>query len=111
MELSEKKIDEILVISVSGRLTADCADKFKRYMDDAMSRSTKVVLDLSGMDYIDSTGLGAVVFALQKLSDEGGALNLACLQSKPRIVLDITKAYKIFDIFDTVDEAVAAIRK
>jgi len=61
------------------------------------------------MEYVDSTGLGAMVFILQKLSDEGGRLALACLQPKPRIVFNITKAYKIFEIFDSVDAAIGAI--
>lgn len=110
MEITDSIIDGILVSAVAGRLTADCAEHFKRYISEAALKNTKIVLDLSKMEYIDSTGLGAIVFSLQKLTDEGGKLKLACLQSKPRIVFNITKAYKIFEIFDSVEAAVEAMK-
>ncbi|OQA87429.1 MAG: putative anti-sigma factor antagonist [Lentisphaerae bacterium ADurb.Bin242] len=109
MEITEKENGNILVVSIAGRLTADCADQFKRHMNSALAAHDKIVLNLGGMEYVDSTGLGAMVFILQKLSDEGGRLVLACLQPKPRIVFNITKAYKIFEIFDSVDAAIGAI--
>lgn len=109
MEITDKELDGVLVGMISGRLTADCADHFKRYIGEAAAKHSKIVLDLSGMEYIDSTGLGAMVYALQKLTDEGGKLKLACLQPKPRVVFNITKAYKIFEIFDSVEAAAGAL--
>ena len=107
MEMREEPLGSILRVVVSGRLTADCAENFKRFMDERLGHNKRIVLDLS--EYIDSTGLGAIVYALQRISDSSGALKLAALQSKPRVVFDITKAYKIFDIYDTVEAARAAI--
>jgi len=52
-----------------------------------------------------------MVFILQRNFDNGGDIKIAKLQGKARIVFDITKAYKIFDIFDSVEEAVAALQK
>ena len=109
MEISEREEGKTLVVSINGRLTADCADQFKRHLNDSLSHSDKIVLDLAGMYYVDSTGLGAMVYVLQKLTDEGGRLMLAALQPKPRVVFNITKAYKIFDIHDSVGSAVGAM--
>ncbi len=109
MEMREEPLGSILRVVVSGRLTADCAENFKRFMDERLGHNNRIVLDLSEMEYIDSTGLCAIVYALQRISDSSGALKLAALQSKPRVVFDITKAYKIFDIYDTVEAARAAI--
>ena len=106
MELKKKTENDILIISILGRLTADTADELKHYMEEELGSYQKVVLDLSQMEYIDSTGLGAIVAGLQLLSDNMGQLKLASLQSRPRVVFDITKAYKIFDISETVAEAI-----
>ncbi len=109
MEITEKENGNILVVSLNGRLTADCAEQFKRYMNEVLPKHDRMVLDLEKMEYVDSTGLGALVFVLQKLTDDGGKMALAALQSKPRIVFNITKAYKIFEIFDSVDAAIGAL--
>lgn len=57
------------------------------------------------MTHIDSSGLGLLVRALQKARAAGGEVRLACLQAHPRIVFDITKVFRVFEIFDTVEEA------
>ncbi len=109
MEIKEREEGRILVVSVVGRLTADCSDQFKRHLNECRAKNDRIVLDLTDMDYVDSTGLGAMVFVLQKMADDGGKLSLAALQAKPRVVFNITKAYKIFDIFDSVESAVGAM--
>lgn len=109
MEIKEREEGRILEVSVEGRLTADCADQFKRHLNECLIKNDRIVLDLAAMEYVDSTGLGAMVFVLQKMADEGGKLALAALQAKPRVVFNITKAYKIFDIFDSVESAVGAM--
>ncbi len=111
MEMREEPLGAILRVAVIGRLTADCAENFRRFMDESLGHNNRIVLDLSEMDYIDSTGLGAIVYVLQRVSDSSGALKLAALQTKPRVVFDITKAYKIFEIYDTVEAARAAIEE
>lgn len=107
MEITANTIDDKLIVNVDGRLTADCAALFKNKLTDYAKTNSKTILDLTKMEYIDSTGLGAIVFILQKLADQNGSLKLAALQAKPKVVFDITKAYKIFNIFDTVENAIA----
>ena len=109
MEITTEIRDGVDIVSVTGRLTADCAADFKKQMLEILNEQAKIVLDLAGMEYIDSTGLGAMVHVLQKVSDAGKQLNLARIQAKPRLVFNITRVYKLFDIFDTVDEAVGAL--
>lgn len=111
MELQQKKVNNVPVVEVVGRLTADCADQYKQTLTDVIAQNNRIVVDLEKLEYIDSTGLGAMVFILQRNFDNGGDIKIAKLQGKARIVFDITKAYKIFDIFDTVEEAVAALQK
>ncbi|HQL10318.1 STAS domain-containing protein [Oligosphaera ethanolica] len=110
MEITQNNQNGVQVIEVKGRLTADCAETYKQTLTDVVAQNNRLVIDLAQLEYIDSTGLGAMVYILQQTLDNGGELKLARLQGKSRIVFDITKAYKIFDIFDTVEEAAAAIK-
>jgi anti-sigma B factor antagonist len=108
MEIVTEKIGAILKISIKGRLVVSTTEEFKNALAEAIASELWIVLDLSEMSYIDSSGLGAMVFAQQKLSEKGGELRLAALQPKPRIVFDITKVYRIFEIFDNVETALAS---
>ena len=63
---------------------------------------------MSGIDFIDSSGLGALVMLLKKATEEDKDVKLANLQAKPKILFEITRAYKIFDIFDSLEEAIAS---
>ena len=96
-----------LKITVEGRLVAACSESFQNQVLERMeSESAKnLLLDLSKMTHIDSSGLGALVFLLQKASAKGGTVKLACLQPRPRIIFEITKVFRVFEIYDTVDAA------
>jgi anti-sigma B factor antagonist len=110
MEIITEKIDTVLKMSIKGRLVVSTTEEFKSALADAIAENHWIVLDLTEMSYIDSSGLGVMVFAQQKLSEKGGELRLAGLQPKPRIVFDITKVYRIFEIFDSVDMAIESFK-
>ena len=92
-------------IGVVGRLVASCADQMKKVLEEQVAASPNILCDLSEMTHIDSFGLGVLVRALQACKSAGGSCRLACLQPHPRIVFDITKVFRVFDIYDTVEEA------
>ena len=108
MELQQTPLDGSLRLAVVGSLTADCAAEFKRAVAEIAAGHPRIVLDLGAMHYLDSAGLGALVFAMQTASERGGELKIAALADKPRIIFDITRAHKIFNVYDTVEEARAA---
>ena len=110
METSTEQIGNVLKISVSGRLVAGCAEEIKQLLLNSVKSNKQILLDLSQMNFIDSTGLGALVFGHQEITQQGGKLKIACLQSKPRVVFDITKVYRIFDIYDDVETAIASFK-
>ena len=108
MELKFDKIGNVLKITVDGRLVAACSDEFKETVSGWLADNRFLLFDLSQMNHIDSSGLGALVYVLQKANAQDGSAKLACLQPRPRIVFDITKVYRIFEIFDSVDAALAS---
>jgi len=99
------------VIAVSGALNIASVDSLRdqcsRWMNDN-DAIRQIVLDLGAMDFIDSAGLGVMVSILKRVSERGGDIRIARLQKQPRVVFEITRAYKIFEIFDSVEEAFKA---
>ena len=96
MELKFDKIGNVLKITVDGRLVAACSEEFKETVSGWLADNRFLLFDLSQMNHIDSSGLGALVYVLQKANAQDGSAKLACLQPRPRIVFDITKVYRSF---------------
>ena len=108
MNYTFENVGNVLKVTLDGRLVASCSEEFKEAMFDRLRDSKRVLMDLSKMAHIDSSGLGALVSVLQWINASGGSLKLAALQPRPKIVFDITKVYRVFDIYDTDEAALAA---
>ena len=99
------KQDKLLRVDVDGRLVAAVAPELREDILSQMEDGTNVLFDLSSMVHIDSSGLGVLVQILQKAKAGGGKVVLAALQSGPKIVFDITKVSRVFEIVQTVEDA------
>jgi anti-sigma B factor antagonist len=96
------------VVKVSQALTAATVDSFREQLSKWQAVEPDVenyVVDLQAVDFMDSAGLGTLIAILKRVSERGGDLKIAGLQKKPRMVFEITRAYKVFEIYDTVEEA------
>jgi len=111
MELDFKKDNDIGIIKISGRLVVSNAREFKENINKYIEQSRFLVLDLTDMDYIDSLGLGSLINCYKSITENDGDLYIAGLQSKPKTLFQITKAYLIFSIFDNVEEAIASLKQ
>ena len=103
-----QKKEGVGVVTVSGTLTAVGVDSFREQFAgwwQSAPEIRNVVVDLGGVDFLDSSGLGAIIALLKRVSERGGDMKIARLQKKVRMVFEITRAYKVFDIFDSVEEA------
>ena len=98
MEIREQQLDGVTVIALSGRLTVnDRPGVLKGTVAAASDRGARqIVLDLSGVQYIDSTRLGEVIAAHVSLSRLGGRLQLAAVPAR------VTELFAIGKYFDTV---------
>ena len=67
-----------------------------------------IIVDLEGVDFLDSTGLGVLVGGLKRLRSHEGDLVLVCTQSRILKVFEITGLTKVFSIYDSVDAAVGS---
>ena len=108
MDERVETVGDVVKVSITGHLVASCSEDFKTRMFRQLSEAKRVLLDLTGMVHVDSSGLGALVSLQQWLGDRGGALKMACLQPRAKVVFDITRVDRIFAIYDTVEAALAA---
>jgi len=95
----------VLKVEVDGRLVAAVAPTLREEVTGKMGEGTNVLFDLSKMVHIDSSGLGVLVQILQKAKGGGGKVILAALQPAPKIVFDITKVSRVFEIVPSVADA------
>ncbi|NCC53342.1 MAG: anti-sigma factor antagonist [Spartobacteria bacterium] len=111
VEITRK--DRVGIVSISDAMTAATAEAFRDTFVTWQHNEPEVknfVFDMSRVGILDSAGLGTLMGALTKVSRRGGDIKIAGLQEKPRLVFDISRAFKIFETFDTVEEALDAIR-
>ena len=95
----------VVKVAVDGRLVAAVAPALREEVMGRMTEGSNVLFDLSNMVHIDSSGLGVLVQVLQKAKAGGGKVVLAALQPGPKIVFDITKVSRVFDIVPKVEDA------
>ena len=99
------KEDNLIKVVFDGRLVAAVAPALREELLGRMGDGTNILFDLSKMTHIDSSGLGVLVQVLQKAKAGGGKVVLAALQPGPKIVFDITKVSRVFEIVPTVEDA------
>ena len=110
MDFQFETLGDVLKVSLVGRLVAACSEEFKDTMLEHLKSHKNIIFDMKQMAHIDSSGLGALVSLLQCVNSNGGVIKLANLQSRPRIVFDITKVYRVFEIYDSVEDALASFK-
>lgn len=109
MEIAIENVGDVAVGTVPvDELDASNAAEFKRDIGPALFTNQRLVLDLSRMRFIDSSGLGAMLSCLRQLSGKGGDLKLCGLSKQVRALFELVRMHRIFDICATREEAVAA---
>jgi anti-sigma B factor antagonist len=96
----------VTVLAPSGRLDVAGAPMLKDAVSDAVKNGKpRLVIDLEGVSFVDSTGLGSVIAALKMVRSSQGDLRLAAPNQQVRVVLELTTLDRVFPYFATVEEA------
>jgi anti-sigma B factor antagonist len=104
MNISQRTVQGVCVLDVDGPITlgADGSEKLGDKVRSVLQAGDKqVLLNLSGVAYIDSAGLGELVNAFTTVKKQGGALKLVGVTKKLKDLLVITKLATVFDAYDT----------
>jgi anti-sigma B factor antagonist len=108
LQIQEKKAaPDVTVLEMKGRicLGRDCQEVEWRMADLLQKGEKKVVFDLSGVNLMDSTGVGILVTCFGKMKKSGGELRLVVVQGKVKEVLAMTNVDRVLRVFPTVTEA------
>jgi len=103
---------EVAVVEVSGRIIGgEEASLLRERIKWLMHSTTNVILNLSGITFIDSAGLGVLVSMWTSSKSVGRVLKFASVRGKVKQVLDTTRLSGIFEIYDDVDQAIKNVGK
>ena len=107
MEFQEQKHGAVTVIKPGGALVREDAEAFRARLEEARARSFgRVVVDVSGVPFVDSVGLETLVEMTEQLADSGHALKLCGVCGTLREVLDLTDLTSLFEYFEDINSAV-----
>lgn len=98
------------VISVGGEIDVYTAPSLRERMNELVAEGHyDLIVDMSGVEFLDSTGLGVLVGGLKRVRSHDGTLRLVCPQEKILKVFRITGLTKVFPIHATLDEALSGL--
>jgi anti-sigma B factor antagonist len=108
LSLTERTKEGIIIVDAKGQIVAgESADKLRDHLRGLVEReSPNAILNLGHVDYIDSSGLGALVMSFSALRKKGGALKLLNLSRRNVELLVLTKLETVFEVFDDEQSAV-----
>jgi anti-sigma B factor antagonist len=108
-ELTTEIRDGIAVYEVRGRLDLVAAPKLKALIDDTVAGGhARGIVDLGPTDFIDSSGLGAIIGGLKTAREAGGDLRLAGVAGQVERAIELMKLHRVFGRYPTVEDAVDA---
>jgi anti-sigma B factor antagonist len=112
MKIDVRQRDEIIILDVQGRFVANAAkDIFGKSMDQVIADGwKKVLLDLTGVEWIDSRGIGELVTTLRMAKKFGVVVKLLRMGDRVKHVLSISQILPLLDIFETEEEAISALK-
>ena len=101
--------DILVVVIIENRATVDFSADLKEDLIKRIEENHKnVVIDLSLAEFVDSSFLGTLVAGLKKATMNSGDLKIVGLQAPVRAMFELTRLYRIFDIFESVEDALAS---
>ena len=113
MQIHKQQVGAVLVVTPQeDRLDASVAGTFKGFMVDVINQGgQKVVLNLERVDFVDSSGLTAIVSTLKSLALAGGEMVVCGIKNNVAALLKLTRLDKIFKVFDDINQACQTLDK
>ena len=106
LKLSTRLVDEVLIVDCSGRIvfgeeTSELRDTVKHLIPE----NSRIILNLAGVNYIDSGGLGTLVALYTTARNAGASIKLARLTERVGDLLQVTKLLTVFEVYDSEGKA------
>lgn len=110
LDVRIRRNDNVPIVDLSGDVDAYTCAKLREAIVELLDQGdSRVVIGMSNVDYIDSTGLGTLVGGLRRVSEQKGAMAISGANPQVRKVLSITGLSKVFSLFDDETEAIRSL--
>jgi anti-sigma B factor antagonist len=111
LKLSTRTVDDILIVDCAGRIVfGEESAELRESVKKLIAQSGRIVLNLAGVSYIDSGGLGTLVALYTTARNAGGSIKLANLTERVSDLLQVTKLLTVFEVFDSEKGALESFR-
>ena len=108
MEITEKNIEKCMIISIQGRLDTISSAVFEKRLTELMDNQvTRIIVNCSQMDFISSSGLRTLLFALKRITKTNGKLVICGLSENFHEIFAISGFTQIFEIYPSEEEALS----
>jgi anti-sigma B factor antagonist len=113
VELTTRQVGDVTVIDAKGRITlGEGSSDFRDTIKSLVGKGQKnVLVNLAEITYIDSSGIGEMVSGFTTVANAGGKLNLLSLTKRIHDLLQITKLYTVFEVYDDEAAGLASFQK
>jgi anti-sigma B factor antagonist len=109
LKLGHYDKDGIEIVDVEGEIDIYTAPRLRELLIDLVSKNNyQIVVNLEKVGFLDSTGLGVLVGGLKRVRAHDGSLDLVCTREQILNIFRITGLTKVFGLYETVDQAIAA---
>ena len=109
--IAVRRNGRVTVIELTGELDAYTSARFREVMVEAIEEGGgNLIVSMTDVEYIDSSGLGALVGGLKRSSERNGRIVLVCTQPQVRKVFEITGLRKVFPIYDAEEDAMSSFK-
>jgi anti-sigma B factor antagonist len=106
MDFVFSKEKQVGILAIHGRIDAGNIDELKKKFGELISGTINFIFDLTGVVFLDSTGLGGLVSCLRIANDLNGTIKIYGLQAKAKMVFNITGAYNLFEIIGDIKSGI-----
>jgi len=112
MKIKQNSQDGVMVLELSGKIMGGPDfEKFKGEIDSLIEKGfNHVILDMSGVPWINSTGLGILITGYHSLKAADGSMTICNVKERVLSIFYISQLENIFKVFETMDEAVASLK-
>jgi len=112
LSLNTRTLDGILIVDCHGRIVfGEESAMLRDTIRKLIAENKRIVLNLGGVNYIDSGGLGTLVSLYTTARTSGGAIKLANLTQRVGDLLQVTKLVTVFEVFSNEEQAIESFRK
>lgn len=109
MEISQKTVQNITVVELSGEITANTAPEAQGQILPLAQPNAKLILDMTKVPFMSSAGLRMLLVIYRTITDKGGKVVLVGLAEELKNTMSITGFLGFFSHFDTLDAGIAAL--